>query len=312
MREPYHEKVWKEIDEYAHARESGWLPAWAGPIGDAVSGVFKKIGAKVPAEITAAFVTALQGALGMVNDAAQWSYSTESVLAPFRQAGYEPANVAAIADLPLEACDRIAQTYIQSNKLIGALEGGVTGAGGLAMMAADLPAVMAINFRMIGQIANSFGYDTTGEIEKIYMLNVFTLGSATGVAGKFTAMGELKKIAMMAAKGKTWKELETFALVKVIQEVAEKVGVRLTKRKLGQVIPILGAGVGAGMNYVFTRDNGVAAWMAYRGRRIGWAPPQAAGELAEVASAPEPDRPIDVTAIEVTDEPDERPKSFQR
>ena len=54
------------------------------------------------------------------------------------------------------------------------------------------------------------------------------------------------------AKKQTWKQLEQHAFVKVIQQIAKALGIRLTKAKLAQVLPLTGAAVGGGFNAYFT------------------------------------------------------------
>ena len=66
-------------------------------------------------------------------------------------------------------------------------------------------------------------------------------------------MAQLAKIAADAAKKTTWNTLEGRAFVRIIQQIARALGVRLTKAKLAQGVPIMGAVVGGGFNAYFTR-----------------------------------------------------------
>lgn len=266
MTEDYRETVRREIDAWLEESEG---KGWVSYISDIVTSPILWVTEKtVPDAVMTAMVKTLRGALSMINDGAQWTYSTAVILESFKQFGHAPKCVEDIRMIPMEDCDRVAQPHITSNKFIAAVEGGGTGLGGFAMMAADLPAIMAINFRMISQIAACYGYDTTLETEKPFVLNVLHLGNATDRGAKTAVMAELARISADVARRKTWEKLEEYAIVRLIEELAEKLGIRLTKRKLGQLIPILGASVGAGMNYVFTHDNGMAAYMAYRKRRL--------------------------------------------
>jgi hypothetical protein len=47
----------------------------------------------------------------------------------------------------------------------------------------------------------------------------------------------------------TWKELERDVLVKVIQTVFTKIGVKLTHARLAQIVPVLGGVMSAGLSY---------------------------------------------------------------
>jgi hypothetical protein len=47
----------------------------------------------------------------------------------------------------------------------------------------------------------------------------------------------------------TWNELSKDAMVKVIQSVFTKIGIRLTHRRLAQIVPFLGGVISAGLSY---------------------------------------------------------------
>ena len=79
-------------------------------------------------------------------------------------------------------------------------------------------------------------------------------------------MAQLVKIAQDVAKKKAWKDLEKHAFVKVIQAIAKSIGVRLTKAKLAQIVPVTGALVGGGFNSYFTSKVCDAAFYLYRER----------------------------------------------
>jgi hypothetical protein len=64
----------------------------------------------------------------------------------------------------------------------------------------------------------------------------------------------------------TWRQLNQQTLVKVAQKFATKFGQRLTKKKLGQFVPIAGVGIGAAMNWKMVDDVANAAYWVYRER----------------------------------------------
>ncbi|OWY59251.1 hypothetical protein B7486_75580, partial [cyanobacterium TDX16] len=61
-------------------------------------------------------------------------------------------------------------------------------------------------------------------------------------------------------------ELGEEVIVKLVQTLFAKLSVNLTKRKLGQALPVVGIGIGAGFNYALMRKVGTAASFAYRER----------------------------------------------
>ena len=64
------------------------------------------------------------------------------------------------------------------------------------------------------------------------------------------------------------KEISHVALLASMRQFAKSLGVQLTKRKALQMVPVVGALVGASFNATFVNDVGRAAFMSYRRRRI--------------------------------------------
>ena len=97
-------------------------------------------------------------------------------------------------------------------------------------------------------------------------MNVLSYASSAGDAKKGTIMASLVKISKDVAAKKSWKKLEEHAMVVVIKKIAESLGVRLTKAKLAQIIPVAGAAVGGGFNAYFTAKVCETASFMYRER----------------------------------------------
>ena len=97
-------------------------------------------------------------------------------------------------------------------------------------------------------------------------MHVLGLASSPSDAAKTPVMAQLARIAADAAKKKTWNVLEEKALVRLIQQIARVLGIRLTKAKLAQAVPIMGAAVGGGFNAYYTARVCDAAYHLYRER----------------------------------------------
>jgi hypothetical protein len=102
--------------------------------------------------------------------------------------------------------------------------------------------------------------------ERLFAFHVLGLASSPTDASKAVAMAQLLRISQDVAKKVTWKELEKNTFVKIIQQISKSLGIRLTKAKLAQVIPALGAAVGGGFNAYFTMKVCDAAYYLYRER----------------------------------------------
>lgn len=166
-------------------------------------------------------------------------------------------------------------------------EGGATGAAGFAGLAVDIPSIFAILIREIQEIAISYGYDPDDESEREYLLHVLRTGSATNIKEKIGFVISLKEFEQVLIKV-AWKnmaeklatkQISKESLLAAIRQFAKSLGIQITKRKALQMIPVIGALVGASFNGVLANDIGKAAYMSYRRRWIAdrsGTPPDAA------------------------------------
>lgn len=130
----------------------------------------------------------------------------------------------------------------------------------------DIVAIVGINLRAIGEYATYCGFDLSAQPERLFAMNVLALASSPTDGAKQAALAQLIRIAKDVAARKAWKELEKHSFVSIVKKVAASLGQRLTKAKLAQMIPYLGAGVGAGFNTYFTAKVCNAAFFLYRER----------------------------------------------
>jgi hypothetical protein len=134
-------------------------------------------------------------------------------------------------------------------------EGAAAGAGslggpgvGAAALAADITALTTVACRAAAHHAGVYGYRVETPAERALALAVLNGATSPTDLAKQGALANITKISTAIAKKKTWETLETFALVKVIQEAAEKLGINLTKAKLAQVVAVIGIAIGGGYN----------------------------------------------------------------
>jgi hypothetical protein len=114
-------------------------------------------------------------------------------------------------------------------------------------MAADAAAVLLAANRAVAHVAAYYGYDAELPDEQVFMLGVLGLGTATE-AGKVAAYAELNKLVQALARRATWEKLSQSVVTRAVQRVFTRLGFRLTQRKLGQAVPVIGIAIGAGMN----------------------------------------------------------------
>lgn len=209
----------------------------------------------------------IQGITSTANDAAQWSVRPEAIFSEFRDSGHSSVKGHNdIMALELSEIDKVVGWLGAKYKGIALVEGAGTGAVGAIGLAVDIPALITLNLRAIGEYAAYYGFDTTRQEERLFAFNVLGLASSPSDASKAVAMAQLVKIAQDVAKKVSWKELEKSVFVKIIQELAKALGIRLTKAKLAQTIPAVGAAIGGGFNAYFTMKVCDAAYYLYRER----------------------------------------------
>ncbi len=236
--------------------------------------------------VAEAITNAISGVVQLCNDAAQWSVRPEAIYDEFRQAGHTLETPEELASLTLEDIDKVVGFLGAKYKGIAAFEGATTGAAGLPGIFVDVPALVTLNLRAIGEYATYYGFDVAMQQERLFAMHVLGLASSPKDAAKQVAMAQLVRIARDVATRKTWAALEEHAFVQIIQQIARAVGIRLTKAKLAQVVPAAGAAVGLGFNAYYTARVCDAAYYLYRERFLA---EKYGHDVIEVTVQPPPD-----------------------
>lgn len=242
---------------------------WLSKVGDVLSWPLDKAGEFALDAPGVGFVLrkTVGGIVDLGNEVAQWSLRPKAIYAEFREAGHTSIETGAdVYKLDLRDVDRVVGYLGAKYKGLAAGEGAATGAVGMPGIPADIVALIALNLRAIGEYATYYGFDVTMQHERLFAMNVLGLASSATDSSKTLAMAQLVKIAQDVAKKKAWRELQKHAFVRVLQQIAKALGIRLTKAKLAQVLPATGAAVGAGFNAYFTSKVCTAAYHLYRER----------------------------------------------
>jgi len=209
----------------------------------------------------------IQGLFSTCNDLAQWTVRPNTILEEYRKAGHSSINkISDIVSLDLEDCDRVIGWLNMKYKGMALIEGAGTGAIGLPGIPPNIVSLITLNLRAIGEYATYCGFDISSQHERLFAMNILGLASSPSDTSKIFAMAQLIRIARDVAKKRAWKELEKQAFVKVIQNISKTLGIRLTKAKLAQVIPMSGAVIGLGFDTYYTSKVCDAAFYLYRER----------------------------------------------
>lgn len=235
---------------------------------------------------------AISGTVSLCNDLAHWSVPKESIYTEFRKVGFDVVDSDDINKLELEQIDRIVGWLDAKYKTAAFVEGAGTGYVGLVGIPADIAALLALNLRAIGEYATYYGFDVTLPTERLFAMNILGLASSPDAACKQLAMAQLVRIAQDVARKRTWEQLNQHAFVQVVQQISKALGIRLTKDKLAQVIPVTGAAIGGGFNAYFTANVCQAAYFLYRERFLAAKyGPEIIEETVTPAEDPDPHYP---------------------
>ncbi|MEP6844953.1 MAG: EcsC family protein [Panacibacter sp.] len=159
----------------------------------------------------------------------------------------------------LEIKEAVIKEKISFYKKTAATEGGFTGAGGILLGLADFPMLLSLKLKMLFDIASVYGYSAKDFKERLFILNIFQLA--------FSSHEHRRKVFMQM---KDWNEqcrrlpedINQFDWRKFQQEYRDYIDLA----KLAQLIPIIGAFVGAIANYRLVNHLGETAINAYRMR----------------------------------------------
>lgn len=159
----------------------------------------------------------------------------------------------------LEVREAVVEEKIKFYRKAAAIEGGVTGAGGILMGLADFPLLLSIKLKMLFDIAAVYGFDVKDYKERLYLLYIFQLA--------FSSQEQRRKV---YAQLENWikeqhslpADINDFDWRTFQQEYRDYIDIA----KMAQLIPIIGAPVGVVVNYQLIKKLGTTAMNAYRMR----------------------------------------------
>lgn len=158
-----------------------------------------------------------------------------------------------------EKVRKVIQMYTRA----ASAEGAITGVGGILMGLADFPAFLGIKMKMLFEIAASYGYDVREFRERLFMLYVFKLTFAS----QETRNQTIDIIENWEEYQENFPEgLEEFDWKSFQLEYRDYMDLA----KLAQLIPIIGAGVGAIANFKLSSKLADTAMQCYRSRYFDW------------------------------------------
>jgi hypothetical protein len=170
-------------------------------------------------------------------------------------ASYATKNPASV--ISLEATETEAENIIKNYRKTGAVEGGITGAGGILLGVADFPILLGIKLKLLFDLAAVYGYDVKDYKERVFMLHIFQLA--------FSSQEHRRKIFMLVDnweehKQKLPENINELEWRSFQQEYRDYIDLA----KMAQLIPGIGAAVGLIANYQLINTLGKTAMNCYR------------------------------------------------
>lgn len=177
----------------------------------------------------------------------------------FLLSGADLINVKPVVAATLEVREEKARLLIDRYTNAATAEGALTGAGGILWGLADLPLWLSIKLKMLAHIASVYGHDTASFSERFYVIHILelTFSSKAHRREVFYRMRHWEEEAARLGENKDamdWYEFQ--------QQYRDYLDIA----KLLQLIPGIGAVVGAAVNRKHTKRLGEYAMNAYRMR----------------------------------------------
>ena len=226
------------------------LAAWraritkpAGALGNASRAVQRRINTIIPEKVHVAITAAM-------------SAMTQAILT-----GADFATASPLQNASLEEREAKVAAAINGWKTAASAEGGVAGAGGFLLAAADFPLLMSFKLKLLFEIAALYGHDGSVLSERLYILHIFEL-AFSDVEHRRQVLEAMDDWDTQGASGAHPADLKDFDWRSFQQQYRDHIDLA----KLAQMLPIVGAPVGAVVNWRLTAHLGKTAMMAYRMR----------------------------------------------
>jgi hypothetical protein len=159
----------------------------------------------------------------------------------------------------LEVREGMVRERIDFYKKAAAISGAGTGAGGIILGLTDFPILLSLKMKFMFDIAGLYGFDVRNYKERLYILHVFQLAFSSQKRRNevFSLVKDWDNYSKMLPENQDMFDWRTFQ-----QEYRDYMDIA----KLLQLVPGIGAVIGAYANYKLMDQLGETAMNAYRMR----------------------------------------------
>ena len=270
---PYDSKVIGQIKEWERCTDqpslfSRGVSAVTSPVREAVQPMIDKVGDQLADSPAARLGNEIfKGMVSFLSNTSAATVRTGTIFQEFRdKTGHSIHAPADIEGLSLAMIERIVNGLAAKYRVAGVGEGAVAGSAGAGGLAADIPVLTTLALRAIGEYATYYGFDLEEKDERLYMLYVLSLACSLDSSAKYKVLAEMNTVAVRIAQNTEWEAANKTVLLQSIKKIAEKFGDKLTKKKLMQIVPGIGAVIGAWSSSSLLADICEASYYVYRKR----------------------------------------------
>jgi len=171
--------------------------------------------------------------------------------------GAEFTSKEPLQNMTLFSREELVKARLEFYKKTAATEGAITGAGGILMGFADFPLLLAIKIKFLYEVAGLYGYNLKDYRERVYLLHIFQLAFSSQHQRQKTASHLLK---WQEISHSLPEDIKDFDWRSFQQEYRDYIDLA----KMAQLVPYIGAAVGAVVNYRLLNKLGDTAMNAYR------------------------------------------------
>lgn len=261
----YERKAQDEVESYFRSAEDGLLGRISKTFFKPVEVVAERL---IPGALLDGAGNGVEAVLRGIHHVSDRTIDVESVLREARKHTEVADRVEDMRRQDLRVCDKVAEGVTSQHEMLAALEGAGCGAGGFALLAADIPLLFGVAMRVVRQLGVAYGIDPTTPGEGVLALKIFELacGGTRDRYAELLQFDALRDELDGLEPAKRAEKAAVLASMIMSREFVKRVVSILFSRKLLQTVPIAGAVVGAGFNYLFVADVGETARQVYRRR----------------------------------------------
>ncbi len=210
--------------------------------------------------------TFVAGVIESLNELAHNLVWSDDIYNAFRRGGHDVTGPGHVHNLDLRHVDEAVATMRIPYAAVAGAEGATTGFVGAAGIVPDILALTTINLRATGEYATYYGFDVTQPEERRFALSVLSASAGSSDINKDFALKPISRASQGIAKRQAIESAGQYAITGSIKKIAEKLGVKLTRAKLAQMLPVAGAIIGGGLNVMYTQKVCTTAQHLYRER----------------------------------------------